>query len=78
MNLSMHQHNSYKRSDSTIKQDTHKKIAHDNNFGRYFLTHCNVKTKIHIVFKICIRMSMIVMKGVESSSRAKRKICRAK
>ena len=63
-----------------MKQEhTQKKIAHDNNFGRYFfLTHFNVKTKIHIVVKICIRISMMIRKGLESSSRDKRKVCRAK
>ena len=30
-----------------------------------FLTHFNVKTKIHLVVKICIRISMMIMKGVE-------------
>ena len=37
----------------------------------------HTQKKMHIV-KIWIRISMMVMKGVESSSRAKRKVCRAK
>ena len=36
-----------------------------------FFTHYNVTIKIHMVVKICI--SMMVMRDMESSSRAKRK-----
>ena len=54
-----------------------------------FLKHFNVKTKVHIVVKICIKIIMTVMKDVERAkygmawhgkykSRAKRKVCRAK
>ena len=55
-----------------IEQQTVKmSLLYSKNFGRYFLTHFNVKAKDHIVVKICIRITMMVMKGVESSSRAK-------
>ena len=53
-------------------------LLYAKNFERYFLTHFNVKTKVHIVVKICIRITTMVMKGVKSSSRAKRKVCPAK
>ena len=43
-----------------------------------FSTHFNVKTKIYVVVKISIKISMMVMQGVESSARDKRKVCRAK
>ena len=51
-------------------------LLFDKNFERYFLAYFNVKTKVHIFVKICIRIPMMVMKDMESSSRAKRKVCR--
>ena len=48
-------------------------LLYAKNFGKYFLTHFNVKTKVYIVVIICIRITTIVIKDVESSSRAKRK-----
>ena len=60
------------------KQTIKMSLLYAKNLKKYFLTHFNVKTKIHIVVKICIRISMMVMKGAESSSRAKKKVCRAK
>ena len=75
----MHSYNSYKRSDSTIKQEHTQKELHMTTILKdIFLTHFNVKTKINIVVKICIRINIMVMKGVESVSRAKRKVRRAK
>ena len=47
------------------KQTVKMTLLCAKNFGRYFLTHFNVKTKVHIVVKIFIRITMIVMKGVE-------------
>ena len=62
-----------------IKQEHRQKELHMTTILEdIFLTHFNVKTKIHIVVKICIRINIMIIKGVESSSRAKRKVRRVK
>ena len=59
------------------KQTVKMFLLYAKNFGRYFLRDFNVKTKVHIVVKICIRIIMILMRRGEISSRAKIKVCQA-
>ena len=59
--------------DRRNSREANNKCLYTKNLGRYFLTHFNVKTKVRIVVKICIRIRVMAMKGVESSSRAKKK-----
>ena len=40
------------------KQTVKMSLLYAKNLGRYFLTHFNVKTKVHIVVKICIRITI--------------------
>ena len=55
------------------KQTVKMSLLYAKNLGRYFLTHFNVKTKVHIVVKICIRITMMVMISVEKFFKGQKK-----